>query len=340
MKEAILYRRLEDGKVECFLCSHRCRISKDKMGFCGVRQNRGGVLYTLVYAKAIASHIDPIEKKPLFHFMPGSYSYSVAAVGCNFRCGFCQNWNISQIRADSNGQIPGEELSPEEIVKQAVQAKCQSISYTYTEPTIFFEYAYDTACLAKRKGLKNNFVTNGYQTPETIEKMAEVIDAANIDLKSFSDDFYRRICYSHLEPVLESIRNMYRKGIWVEVTTLVVPDQNDSEKELRMIAEFLAGISPDIPWHISRYHPDYQMNDGRSTPISTLTRARQIGYEAGLRYVYIGNVPGAGFEDTVCPGCKEVVIGRLGFSITRFNLEGSSCKNCGRELPIITGIKD
>ena len=336
MKEALLYNTQEDNITACFLCSHRCRIADGRIGLCGARQNRSGKLYSLVYGKIIASQIDPIEKKPLFHVLPGTRTYSLAAPGCNFQCGFCQNWNISQIKTDKNGSIPGRELLPDEAVNQALSTGCRSIAYTYTEPTVFFEYAYDTASKARDKGLKNIFVTNGYQTSETIDLMAGLIDAANVDLKSFSDDFYSSICKARLKPVLDAIEKMHQAGIWLEITTLVIPGQNDSDQELKKIAGFLAGISTDIPWHISRYHPDYQMTEGVSTSMAVLTRAREIGLKAGLKYVYIGNAPGSGFENTVCPRCQQTVIERRGYSINKLSLKSNNCANCGNQLPILT----
>lgn len=237
MKEAMLYKKV-DGKVKCSLCAHRCTIAEGKRGVCMVRENRKGKLYSLVYGKAIAAHVDPIEKKPLFHFLPGSLSFSIATIGCNFRCEHCQNWDISQ-KSKNGDEIIGTEINPEQIVQNALNNNCTSISYTYTEPTIFFEYAYDTGKLADEKGLKNNFVTNGFMTEEAIKKISPYLDAANVDLKSFSDSFYKKICGARLEPVLQSLKNMKKKGIWIEVTTLLIPTLNDSDDELRQIAEFI-----------------------------------------------------------------------------------------------------
>jgi pyruvate formate lyase activating enzyme len=335
MKEAMLYQPWKkEGYVECILCAHRCKIAPDKMGVCNVRVNRDGTLYTLAYGKAIANHVDPVEKKPLFHFLPGTFILSIATAGCNFKCEFCQNWQISQLSKRWQGEFPGEDLLPQEVVRQAVATGCSSVAYTYTEPTIFFEYAYDTAVLAHEKGLLNVFVTNGYQTPEAIETMVGVIDGANVDLKSFSDDFYKQICGGRLQPVLDAIQLMHEKGIWVEVTTLVVPDLNDSSEELTQIAQFLAAISPDMPWHISRFHPNYQMTDRHATPVATLHRAVEIGHQAGLRYVYVGNVWGDENEHTYCPECHSVVIRRLGYQIRSF-LEGDRCPRCGAQIPLV-----
>ncbi len=286
----MLYKQDKNGKVHCHLCSHHCKIAESKFGICGVRQNIKSKLYTYVYGKVIAFHIDPIEKKPLYHFLPGTKSYSIATPGCNFRCGFCQNWQISQYKTHQNFLYNGLEMSPEEIVKAAKQNNCQSIAYTYTEPTIFFEYAYDTAKLAKKQNLSNIFVTNGYMTKEAIETIAPYLDAANIDLKSFRDEYYKKICGARLKPVLETIKTMKEKNIWIEITTLIVPEQNDSKQELNDIAKFIAQIGKDIPWHISRFHPDYQFTEAEPTPIKTLKMAEEIGKQHGLQHIHIGNV--------------------------------------------------
>jgi len=336
IKEAMLYTKRDDGKTACVLCSHRCVIADGTRGFCNVRLNRNGTLYTLTYGKVIARHVDPIEKKPLFHFLPGTHAYSVATMGCNFRCYFCQNWEISQYGGEEDS-LPGRLLPSETAVEEASRSGCSSIAYTYTEPTIFFEYAYDMAVLAHREGLKNIFVTNGYQTPQTIEKMKGVIDAANVDLKSFSDAFYRTVCSARLRPVLEAIRLMYEAGMHLEVTTLVVPKQNDSEEELTQIAAFIAEISPDIPWHVSRFYPNYQDHSTPATPRETIRKATRIGREQGLRYVFAGNLPGEGDEDSVCPHCGHVVIVRSGYSIHARRLKGHHCGNCGTALPIVIG---
>lgn len=328
MKEAMLYRSLAEGKVSCFLCGHRCEIADSKFGICGVRQNKDGKLYTHVFGEVIAAHVDPIEKKPLYHFLPGTTSFSIATIGCNFRCPFCQNWQISQsTKRDGPGES-GYRLLPEQIVKEAKARGSQSISYTYTEPTIFFEYAYETAKLAKEEGLANVFVTNGYMTAEALKTIEPYLDACNVDLKSFREEFYKKICRAHLEPVLESIRLMKKWNIWIEVTTLVVPGENDGEEELAKIARFIHDIDPEIPWHISRFHPDYQYTDSRATPIETLRKAYEIGKREGLHYIYIGNVWGEA-EDTLCPHCRRVLIPRQGYFIGKIKLEGSTCPYCG-----------
>jgi len=331
IKEAMLYEKLDRGKVHCHLCSHHCRIQPGKFGFCGVRENIDGKLHTRVYGEVIASHVDPVEKKPLYHFLPGSASYSIATIGCNFRCPFCQNWEISQLSKRTDN-VSGKDVAPEDIVKEAERTGCKSISYTYTEPTIFFEYAYDVAGLAKKRGLYNIFVTNGYMTAEALDTIGPYLDAANVDLKGFSEDFYIKLCQAHLGPVLDSIKRMKKMGVWVEVTTLVIPGENDSCKELKGIAEFIAGAGADIPWHLSRFHPEYKHLDSGPTPVETLKKARLIGEEAGLRYVYLGNVPGNPSENTYCPQCKKIVVGRVGYEVTENNIVNGKCKFCGKKI--------
>ncbi|MFA5388198.1 MAG: AmmeMemoRadiSam system radical SAM enzyme [Candidatus Omnitrophota bacterium] len=326
IKEAMLYEKLGEKKVRCFLCSHHCRIAPGKFGMCGVRENADGKLRTLVYGEIIASHIDPIEKKPLYHFLPGSMSYSIATIGCNFKCPFCQNWEISQLSKMDNAASEGE-TKPEDIVEAAVAAGCKSISYTYTEPTIFFEYAYDTAKLAKERGLYNNFVTNGYMTPEALNTIRPYLDSANVDLKAFSEDYYAKLCKARLEPVLETIKAMKKSGVWVEVTTLIIPGQNDSKEELEGIAGFIAGTGTDIPWHVSRFHPDYKYLDSGPTPLETLKTAKAVGEKAGLRYIYLGNVLEG--NDTYCYNCKNRLIKRAVFEIKENNINNGRCPKCG-----------
>ena len=329
--EARLWRALEGGRVDCDLCAHLCRVAPAKFGVCGVRENVGGTLVTHAYGRVIAARPDPIEKKPLYHFLPGTRSFSIATVGCNFRCGFCQNWEISQPARRADSLRAGEDLSPAEVVAAARSAGCRSISYTYTEPTIFFEYACDSARLASEAGLANVFVTNGYMTGTALRTIRPYLDAANVDLKAFQDETYRKVCGARLRPVLETIRLMRELGIWVEVTTLVVPGMNDGRDELRDIAGFLAGVSPDLPWHISRFHPDYEYTSTPPTPVETLELARDLGKAAGLRHIYVGNVPGEG-ESTVCPGCGLTVISRLGFTVKKNELRNGACPRCGTTI--------
>jgi pyruvate formate lyase activating enzyme len=332
IKDATLWAPAGDGAVACRLCAHRCLIQPGRRGVCAVRENRDGRLVTLVYGEVVAAHVDPIEKKPLYHFLPGSTALSIATPGCNFRCGFCQNWQISQAPRSRGGGLEGEPFPPAAVVRAAVDAGCRSISYTYTEPTIFFEYASDTARLARDAGLLNSFVTNGYMTAEALEAIRPVLDAANVDLKAFRDETYRKVCGARLEPVLESIQRMKALGVWVEVTTLVVPGLNDGVGELEAIARFIASVDPDIPWHVSRFHPDYEYTGAAATPIPTLRAAAEAGRREGLRYIYVGNVPGES-EDTSCRTCGAVLIRRRGFKVLASVLEDSRCPTCGTILP-------
>jgi len=331
IKEAMLYEKLEGGQTRCNLCAHGCAIKPGKRGVCGVRENKDGVLYSLVYGTLIAENIDPIEKKPFFHVYPSSKSYSIATVGCNFRCDFCQNHDISQM-PQTTRMISGEEFLPAETVVRAKQSGTKTIAYTYTEPTIYFETAYDTAEIAVENGLANVFVTNGFMTGETIETIAPYLAAANVDLKSFRDEFYKKHCGARLEPVLQSLKKMKEKGIWVEITTLLIPSLNDSEEELKDIARFIAGLGTETPWHISRFHPQYKVRNLPVTPLESLHRAAQIGKEAGLKYVYSGNVPGDKGENTYCFKCGNLLIERYGFRIVSINLKGNKCGKCGTVL--------
>ncbi len=332
MKEAMFYNPLENGKVRCSLCSHRCTIAPSKRGFCGVRENQGGRLYTLVYGRPISVNVDPIEKKPLFHFFPGSTSFSIAAVGCNFRCLQCQNYEISQMPRDENGRIEGSKVPASKILSLTKQYGCRSISYTYTEPTIYFEYAHDIASEAHREGIKNIFVTNGYMTEEALEKIQPYLDAANVDLKSIKEKFYKEICGGRLEPVLENLRRMRRMGTWVEITTLVIPTLNDSDREFEEIARFIASLGPEVPWHLSAFYPTYKMLGLPRTPASLLHRARGIGIKAGLRYVYCGNIPGEEGEDTFCPHCGQRLIERIGFRVTKNDVVNGTCRYCSGSI--------
>jgi len=327
---AMFTRSLEHDAVSCFLCARHCRIAEGETGLCGVRINEDGTLYTLAYGETVARNVDPIEKKPLYHFLPGSLSYSIATAGCNFRCGFCQNWQISR-EAVERGMIgDGRGFAPRDVVDAARANACSSIAYTYTEPTIFFEYARDTALLAKARGIKNVFVTNGYMTRQALEEAVGWLDAANVDLKFWNDRSYREICHGRLKLVLDTIVRMKALGIWLEVTTLIIPGANDDEADLKGIAGFLAGVDPGIPWHISRFHPDYRFDSTPPTPLSTLETAERIGREAGLHFVYPGNV--ADVRDTVCPRCGQTTVFRSRGGMLRLNLNQGACPSCGGRL--------
>jgi pyruvate formate lyase activating enzyme len=330
VREALLYKKIGEGQVECALCSHRCKISPGKRGLCKVRENRDGILYSLVYGRIIARNIDPIEKKPLFNFHPGSRSFSIATVGCNFHCLHCQNYDISQYPKE-HADIPGEEVTPEKVVGEAEIAGCESIAYTYTEPTIFFEFAYDCARLARKKGIKNVFVSNGYATPEATRLIAPYLDGNNIDLKG-DDDFYRKICGARMQPVLDTIKLMKELGVWVEVTTLIIPSHNDSVDFLKWVADFIKSVDSAMPWHVTQFYPTYKLMDQPRTPIETLRLAREIGLKTGLKYVYEGNVPGEGGENTYCPSCGALLIERFGFTLKDIRLKNSACPDCGTNI--------
>jgi pyruvate formate lyase activating enzyme len=325
--DAMLWSALDGLVVQCELCGHRCKISAGKLGLCRVRENQAGQLKTLNYPAVVAMHVDPIEKKPLFHFLPGSRSLSIAAAGCNFQCEFCQNWQISQ--APRGGSVAGQAISPQQIVSAAISYDCASISYTYTEPTVFFELAYDTARLARERKIKNCFVSNGFLTPQAVEKIAPYLDAINVDLKAFRDETYRRVMKASLSPVLEALVALVAAGVWVEVTTLVVPGMNDSREELGDIASFIAcKLNTAVPWHVTRFHGDYKMTAVPSTPIATLELACQLGKQAGLKYVYCGNTAGLVDESTHCPKCSQLLIQREGFSVRTNRLQAGLCCAC------------
>jgi pyruvate formate lyase activating enzyme len=330
MQEARFYRihDAEKHQVRCHLCAHNCIINNGKRGFCQVRENRKGTLYSLNYGRLISENIDPIEKKPIFHLLPGSLSFSIATVGCNFRCKHCQNYEISQYPRLYGGEIAGTMRTPAEVVAAAKEAGCQSISYTYVEPTIFYEFAYDCAQLAHAEGIRNIFVSNGYTGSAATRELAPILAANNIDLKAFTDKFYKEVCSAKLQPVLDTISLMHQLGVWVEVTTLIIPGWNDSDDELRDIARFIHSLSPETPWHVTRFWPTYQMTDRAPTPHETLRRAREIGLNTGLKYVYVGNIPDVAGENTYCPQCGKTVIERSGFSILANRLDHGHCPAC------------
>ena len=332
MKEAMLYEKREENKVRCHLCSHHCSIHPGKRGICGVRENQDGTLYTLVYGRIVAEHIDPIEKKPLFNFLPGSKAYSISTVGCNFRCKHCQNSDISQYPHAHGGRIIGEDRTPAQIVRSAKSAGCASIAYTYTEPTIFFELAHDTSIIAHQEGIQNVFVSNGYMSADTARKIAPHLDAINVDVKAFTDKFYKEVCGARLEPVLDTIRLMRELGVWVEITTLIIPGWNDGEEELREIARFIKGVGREVPWHVTAFYPSYKMMDHPPTSVTTLRLARDIGIAEGLRYVYEGNVRDSGGENTYCHGCGAAVVERSGLWLVRSRLKDGKCPECGETI--------
>lgn len=330
-----MYKKLEDNKVQCLNCAHYCQILPGKRGICGVRENQNGKLQALNYGKVIALNIDPIEKKPFSHFLPGSQSLSLATVGCNLKCASCQNWDISQMPT-LEGRIEGKDTKPEDIVNAALKENLPSISYTYTEPAIFSEFALDTMKLAREKGLKNNWVSNGFWSKELFDLISPYLDAANIDLKGFTEEFYNKYCGAKLQPVLDTLKRLKRKKIWTEITTLVIPTLNDSEEVFRNIASFIKKLGAETPWHISQFSGmiSWKLKNLPETPIETLETAYKIGKEAGLKYVYTGNVPGLPSEDTFCPKCNNLVIERTGYMITRYDKNGK-CPKCNTNLNLI-----
>ena len=332
MKEAMFFRSLADGNVECGLCGHQCIIKPGRLGRCRVRENRDGTLYSMVYGRVSAEQIDPVEKKPLFHFLPGTLTYSIATVGCNFTCLHCQNHSLSQVGAGSDRTSISRE--PEEVVKIALARGCKSISYTYVEPTVFFEFALDCCRQARKSGLKNIFVSNGFMSRAATDKLADVLDGINIDIKAFQNSFYKNICGADggLARVLDNVSYFYSKGVWVEVTTLLIPGLNDSDEEVGRIAEFIAGIDPNICWHVSAFRPSFKMLGPPSTSFESLMRAREIGREAGLHHVYVGNIHTGDGEDTICPGCRRALIRRVGFRVVENRLASSACPFCGTSV--------
>jgi pyruvate formate lyase activating enzyme len=330
MKEAKFYEKLDGKKVQCLLCPQNCVISEGKRGLCRVRQNKDGKLYSLVYGTPCSTAVDPIEKKPLFHFLPGTSTYSLGTAGCNMKCQFCQNWEISQSNPED---LPSFEFTPEQIVKSALENECKSISYTYTEPTINFEFVLECAKIARKKGLKNIMVTNGFINPKPLKMLYKYIDAANIDLKGFSDEYYKKFCGARLQPVLDSIKTMKKMGVWIELTTLVIPGLNDSEKEIKELCKWVSTeIGRDTVVHFSRFFPYYKLQDVPPTPEETLVRIKKIA-ERCLDYVYIGNIHITNSEDTFCPKCKSDIVLRSGFVVIDRKMNKNKCFNCGNIIP-------
>ncbi len=330
MYEALFYHK-SGVEVICELCMHQCRIKPGRRGICGVRENRDGTLVSLVYGKISAEQIDPVEKKPLFHFLPGTLTYSISTIGCNFKCLHCQNHSLSQV--DSvHGRAVYVSKSPKEIAQNALRGGCESISYTYVEPTVFFEFAYDCCLAAKDLALKNIFVSNGYMSHEAAGMLIPVLDAINVDIKSFRDDFYQKVCGARLGQVLENVRFFREQGIWVEVTTLLIPGLNDSDEEILDIAEFIVDVDPEIPWHISGFRPMHRMLDRPPTHPAQLQHARDIGLDAGVKHVYVGNVRDGRGECTRCDECHKTVIRRRGFTVIENGMKAGSCPSCGNQI--------
>lgn len=341
MKEAQIYKKLKDKKVKCGLCNQKCLIEDGKTGACGIRYNNKGTLISLIYGKIAAQNIDPVEKKPLFHFMPGTMTYSIGAVGCNLRCSNCQNYSISQVTKEDTPQkkqsipkMPGKDMTPQKIIKEAQKKDCPSISYTYNEPTVFFEFVLDCMKLAKKNGLKNIWVSNGYMSDECLDKIIPYIDAINVDLKFFTDKNYQKVCGAKIDPVLKNIKKLKKAKVWVELTTLLINDYNDSKNEMKGIAEFIAKeLDVYTPWHISRFFPNYKLTNVLPTEKETLIEAYDIGKKAGLKYVYLGNVLDTRRTSTYCSK-EHLVIERRGANVQRFDEKGK-CPECGEEIVIV-----
>ena len=333
MMEARLVKPLKNGAVQCRLCNHFCAIRPGERGACGVRENHNGTVYAINYGKIAAANLDPVEKKPLYHFQPGTRTFSFATMGCNLHCRFCQNWSLSQPPREG-ARIEGRDVTPEQLVDEALRMGAASISYTYSEPTIFFELMQDTARLARPRGLKNIMVSNGFMSRECLDELKPDIDAINVDLKCFTDGFYQELTGARLGPVLENLVHIkHRLGWWLEVTTLLIPGKNDSEKELDELTDFLAcEVGTDTPWHISRFHPDYKLTDRGATRLDSLEAAYAMGKSKGLKYVYIGNMPGANRQQTLCPACGDLLIDRAGFGTTSSRVRGGRCPGCGEPV--------
>ena len=333
IKEGVLFDELADKKIKCNVCSHRCVISDGKLGLCRTRQNKNGKIYTLIYNTVSSEAVDPIEKKPLYHFLPGTFSYSLGSIGCNFKCEHCQNWNISQAKPQESFTI---EITPQMAVQRALESGARSISWTYNEPAIWHEYTFDSAVLAKKAGLKTIYVTNGYITPETLRRIAPYLDAYRVDIKSFSEDFYRKTCGARLAPVLESTKLAKELGMHVETITLVIPTKNDSPDEITRIVKWVHdNVGEDTPMHFTRFHPMYKMNELYPTPVGTIEMAYDIAKKEGMRFVYLGNVGGHKYENTYCPKCNALLIDRVGFSVSAVKIKDGKCPDCGEKIPIV-----
>lgn len=329
--QARYYQKLDEETIQCNLCPRRCQLKNWMRGFCRAREHRNGKHYTLVYGNPTAVHIDPIEKKPLFHFLPSTMVFSIATAGCNFRCKYCQNWQISQFRPEETVNLW---LPPEEVVARTLKYKCPTIAYTYTEPSIFFEYMIDTAKLAQRKGIKNVYHSNGSLNPEPVEELSSYLEGANIDLKGFAQEFYSKVCEGFLETVKNTIKILKKRGVHVELTNLIVPTLNDDMEMIKEMCRWIRDeVSKDTPLHFSRFFPTFKLKNLPPTPVPTLEKAREVALSEGLEYVYIGNVPGHEGENTYCPQDGKILIRRVGYKILENNLVNGKCKFCGRSIP-------
>jgi len=331
IKEVMFYKRLDSLRIECEICSRRCQIADLERGYCGNKENRGGKYYTLIYNKVCAAHIDPIEKKPLFHYLPGTTAFSIATAGCNFDCKFCQNWRIAQFRPE---QVDHHDLTPRQAIETCQRNNCPTIAYTYSEPTVFYTYMYDIAKMARESGIGSVMISNGFMNEKPLKELCKQLTGVKIDLKSFSEEFYHTYCSAELEPVLETLKRLKEIGIWFEIVNLIIPTLNDDPEGLRQVCSWVkANLGPDVPIHFSRFHPMYKIKNLPRTPIKTLEMARSIALETGLHYPYIGNVPGHEGENTYCPSCKKVLIRRVGYVILKNYIEDGFCKFCRYPIP-------
>ncbi len=329
--EARYYRKLPDREIECDLCPRVCRLGDKERGYCGVRENDGGIYYTLVYGKACSLNVDPVEKKPFFHVLPGTTALSIATAGCNVNCKFCQNWEISQVRPE---QINHIDLPPSAVAEAALKYGSPTIAYTYTEPVVFFEYMYDTALAARKRKIRSLVVTGGHINQDPLKDLIPVVDAIKVDLKAFSEDFYKEYVRGELKPVLEAIRTIGKTKTWLEIVYLVIPTLNDSREEIRETARWLKNeVGSHVPLHFSRFQPMYLVKNLPPTPVSTLEKAREAALEVGLHFVYVGNVPGHPAENTHCPKCDKILIRRTGYQIRDIRITRGTCQYCGTPIP-------
>lgn len=329
--EARFYQKLANKKIKCNLCPRGCTVGDKERGYCGVRENRGGVYYTLVHSRVCAAHVDPVEKKPFFHYLPGTLAFSLATAGCNVDCKFCQNWEISQARPE---QVAAQYIPPKRVAELAAQYHCPTIAYTYSEPVVFSEFVMDTADAGHEAGVRSIVVSNGYIQEEPLRAVYGRMDAVKIDVKSFSDSYYQRVVAGELKPVLETLVTLRKMGKWNEIVYLVVPTLNDSDKEFTGLARWIkANLGTDVPVHFTQFHPDYLLRNLPITPVSTLERAREIAMAEGLHFVYIGNVPGHPAENTYCPQCKRMLVQRAGFEIRQMHIRDGACQFCKQKIP-------
>ena len=331
VKEARFYDKQAYRKIKCKLCPRGCAIDDRERGYCGVRENRGGTYYTLVHSRVVTAHIDPIEKKPLFHFLPGTVAFSLATAGCNVNCKMCQNWDISQVRPE---QVRSNYAPPERVAVLAQQNSCPTIAYTYSEPVVFYEYVADTAEAAHRLGVKSVVVTGGYIQQEPLEKLCRQVDAIKVDLKGYSEKFYKEVVNGELKPVLDGLVTIRKHGVWNEIVYLVIPTLNDSETEFQGLAKWVKSeLGPDVPVHFTRFHPEYLLKNLPPTPVETLERAKAVADAEGLHYVYIGNVPGHPAENTYCPKCRKIVVERTGYTVGTVHIHNNKCQYCQQPIP-------